>query len=317
MGAEPRAVAVAIPVRDEAETLAGCIAALDAAAALHDGPVIAYALANGCTDDSVRLLRAARPLHLRLRYREVVLPPERAHAGWARRLALDGAAAHLAAGRDLLLSTDADSEVDPRWIAATVAHVENGCDAVAGRAFTRRAGRAALGAPAQRRLDLLTRYHVAVDYLKARAAPAGDPWPRHYYEGGASIAMTLAAYRATGGAPTPPVGEDRALFAALASAGARLRHPVDVRVFTSCRTIGRAAGGMADTYARWIAQDEAAPIHGTFRLDAALGPYEPGDADRLSFAGLPAAIAEAQARIRFASASPPDIETVSLVPVAA
>ncbi len=312
-----RAVAVAIPVRNEADGLSGCLAALDVAAALHDGPVSVLALANGCTDASIAILRAARPRHLSLGWHETVLPSERAHAGWARRLALDAAADLLREPDDLLLSTDADTRVDPRWIAATIAHVDAGADAVAGRALTRRADRAALGAAAKARLDLLTRYFVAIDWLRARTAPPADPWPRHYYEGGASIATTLAAYRATGGAPTPPVGEDRALFAALARTGARVRHPTDVRVFTSCRTAGRAAGGMADTYARWIAQDEDAPIHGAFRLDAALGPTEPGDADRLSFATLPAALGEARRRIRAGSAHPPQVEPVAVVPVGA
>jgi hypothetical protein len=305
-----RAIAIAVPVRDEAEGLPGCLAALDVAAGLHDGPVVIFALVNGCIDGSVGVLRAARLRHATLAWRRVTLPPGRAHAGWARRLALDAAADLLAAEDDLLLSTDADTCVDPRWIAATVAHVEAGADAVAGRALTLRADRAALGVSAHRRLDMLTRYYVAIDWLRARAAPPADPWPRHYYEGGASMAMTLAAYRATGGAPTPPVGEDRALFAALARTGARVRHPIDVRVFTSCRTSGRAAGGMADTYARWIAQDEDAPIHGAFHLDAALGAAEPGDADRLSFAALPDALAEARRRIRACSAHPPQIESI-------
>jgi hypothetical protein len=312
-----RAIAVAIPVRDEADGLPACLAALDAAAALHDGPVAVVALANGCTDDSVAVLRATCSRHLTLGWREVELPPDRAHAGWARRLALDAAADLLTRDTDLLLSTDADTCVDRRWISATVAHIEAGADAVAGRALTRRQDRAALGARARRRIDMLTRYYVAIDWLRARAAAPADAWPRHYYEGGASIAMTLAAYRATGGAPTPPVGEDRALFAALARTGARIRHPNDVRVFTSCRTAGRAVGGMADTYARWIAQDEDAPIHGTFRLDAALGQAEPRDADRLSFRSLPAALAEARRRIRARSAHPPEIQPVTLVPVGA
>jgi hypothetical protein len=57
----------------------------------------------------------------------------------------------------------------------------------------------------------------------------------------------LAAYRAIGGLPYVPFGEDRALVAAVERAGLRVRHDPDVRVITSGRLIGRAAGGVADT----------------------------------------------------------------------
>jgi hypothetical protein len=67
---------------------------------------------------------------------------------------------------------------------------------------------------------------------------------------GASLGVTLAAYEAIGGLPLRPVGEDRALVAALQARDARVRHDPAVRVTTSCRLVGRAAGGMADTLQR-------------------------------------------------------------------
>lgn len=306
-------LAVAVPAKDELDALPGCLHALDAAAARYPGRVTVAVVANDCVDGTPDLLRATRLRHARLTWREVDLPPSRRHAGWARRLAFDDAAAVLARPGDLLLSTDADTEVAPDWIAGNARLIAGGADAVAGRALTRRAERVRLGERARRRLDLLTRYYTALDRLRAAVEPPhAEGWPRHYYEGGASIALTLAMYRRIGGAPTPPVAEDRALFAAVREAGGVIRHPVALRVFTSCRTSGRAPGGMADTVAAWVDQDEDTPLHEAYGVDAALSPAEAAPGDRLSFRTLPLALAEAQARIR-ALPPPPQVEPV-LVP---
>lgn len=288
-----------MPVRDEAAALPACLQALDRAAASYPGEVAAVLLCNDCRDHSAALARAFEPASLRVEVAEMSLPPGRRHAGWARRLALDAAAALLRDERDLLLSTDADTAVAPDWISANARHLLAGAAAVAGRALTLRAERAALPPAARARLNLLGRYFVAIDWLRAHADPAPhDPWPRHGYEGGASMATTLGWYRRIGGAPAPPLAEDRAFFGAIRRAGGRVRHPLDVRVWTSCRLGGRAPGGMADTLARWVEQPEDAPIHECYdhRAMLAEGPH---DADRLlSFARLPAELEQAQALIR-------------------
>jgi hypothetical protein len=316
-----RQVAIAVPVRDEEERLPACLAALDRAAGVWEagggGPVTIVALANQCRDGSVRLLRDTRLRHATLAWRAVSLLPGCRHAGWARRLAFDAAADLLAADDDLLLSTDADTLVAPDWLVRNAACL-SGADAVAGRAVTIRAERAATGAAGHRRLDLLGRYYTALDYLRSARDPGAEPWPRHYYEGGASIALTRGLYRRIGGAPTPPLAEDRALFESIRAAGGRVRHPVDVRVATSCRLDGRAPGGMADTVALWVAQGEGEPLHDTYRLPVALDPDLAVAADRLSFATLPAALAEAQRLVRrHRSGTAPQVEPITVVPVAA
>ena len=52
------------------------------------------------------------------------------------------------------------------------------------------------------------------------------------------------------GVPNVATGEDRALIAALRRVDARIRHAPEVRVVVSGRTVGRSAGGMADTIRR-------------------------------------------------------------------
>ena len=314
-----RAVAVAIPVKNEDQYLGGCLDALDRAAGRYGGKVVIVAMANDCTDGTIEILKTWRPSHATLAWSAVSLLPGARHAGWARRLALDAGANLLAHHTDLLLSTDADTNVAADWIVRIVAHIDAGNDAVAGRALTLKADRASLGATARQRLDQLGRYYTALDYLRARAeTEAHDPWPRHFYEGGASIAVTHAMYRRIGGAPTPSVAEDRALFDRIRAHGGQVRHPLNVRVFTSCRISGRAPGGMADAVARWIDQPIDAPLHETYAVVAALNPAVARPDDQLSFATLPAAIREAQSLIRLTRTfEPPKIEPVRLVPIAA
>lgn len=302
----PPAAAVAVPLRDEAGRIAACVDALDRAAAGWPGRVSVVAFANGCRDESVAVLDALRPRHLALHRLAATLLPPHAHAGWARRCALDAAADLLGRPADLLLSTDADTLVARDWFAANARRLAGGCDAVAGRAVTPRAERAAHGPRAKRRLDGLGRYYTLLDRLRAAGEPrGGEPWPRHYYEGGASIALTLGLYRRIGGAPTPRLAEDRALFERVRAHGGRVCHPVDVRAFTSCRSEGRAPGGMADTVATWIAQGEDEPLHETYALPSALEPGRADADDRLTFRTLPAAVADAQAMVRRLSPGPP------------
>ncbi len=270
----PRA-AIALPARDEADELAGCLGAL----LRMERPVGLASLslcviANNSTDDTARIAAGFAPAWRarwggELEVVSVDLPPERANAGWARRLALEAAAAHLSAPKDCLLSTDADTRVTPGWLARTLDHLAAGHDAIAGLARLDPRGLRRLPSAHRRRLAAIQRYENALTFLKARCE--AETWPRHFYEGGASMALTLEAYRRIGGAPTPPVGEDKALFAAVRAAGGKVRHPVDVKVITSARLSGRAPGGASDTLAAWgrLSNDEAIP--GLATLGAALG----------------------------------------------
>ena len=93
---------VAIPVRDEEERLPACLRAL-AQQRDQSGRPIPPALvnivvfANNCTDHSASLARSlAECWSLTIRVVEAALPPATAHAGNARRTAMDIAEAWLA-----------------------------------------------------------------------------------------------------------------------------------------------------------------------------------------------------------------------------
>ncbi len=244
-----RPVAIAIPVRDEAERIAACLCAL--AGQCGAPPPVVALLLNNCTDASEAIVRALAPsLPTRIDVRRVDLPPWRAHAGTARQLAMQRAAA-LAGPGGVLLTTDADAVVPPDWLANNLAALEAGADAVTGRAVIdpdeARLIPEALHAADARECA----YAALLDEIASLLDPDdADPWPRHAEASGASIAVTEAAWRLVGGLAPLPFGEDRGFIDSLRRRDCRIRHAPEVWVSVSGRIEGRAVGGMADTIRR-------------------------------------------------------------------
>jgi len=248
-------IVVAIPVKDEAERIANCLRALSSQSASSQYQVVL--LLNNCVDDtSIVVKDVASRLPMPVHHFEVTLPPEHANAGYARRLAMQ-LAEDFIAPHGILLTTDADACVYPNWISANLFALRQGADAVAGCVEVDPA-EAALIPPRLHEDDAREcAYAVLLDEISARLDwdPA-DPWPRHCQHSGASIAVTLDAYRRAGGIPAVSLGEDRAFFDALRLVDARIRHASKVRVVVSGRIDGRAAGGMADTIRRRIVRPD-------------------------------------------------------------
>ncbi len=247
---------VAIPVRNEAARVGGC---LDALASQRRARVDAVVmLLNNCTDDTASVVRrAAASFPGALHVVGHDFAAAEANAGCARAMAMD-IAADLAGPDGILLTTDADGRVAPDWLAANVAALRAGADAVAGRAVID---------PVEARLipqalhDDDARecaYGALIDQIFSCLDPnQDDPWPRHMEESGASFAVTTEWYRRVGGIPRVTLGEDRAFAAELRRYDARLRHAPEVWVTVSGRIEGRAAGGMADTIRRRMSSRDA------------------------------------------------------------
>ncbi len=259
-------VAVAIPAHDEANWIPRCLEALDRQ---HGGlGCHVVLLANNSTDATAAIARSMQPmLSFDLDVVEHDFPSKQRTAGQARRLAMELAAGKLPPD-GVLLCTDADGQVAPDWLAANLFHIRQGADAVAGRAVLDAADAAAIPAALHEDDARECAYAALLDEIDHLVDPdPADPWPRHTEHSGASICVTLGAYRQAGGVPPIPMGEDRAFFAALRRADARIRHAPDVQVTVSGRTDGRAVGGMADTIRRRLVTPD--PF-----LDDALEPAE-------------------------------------------
>ncbi len=242
-------VAVAIPVKDEAERIVACLTAIARQEAAPTPLVVL--LINNSTDGTARIARrCASRLSLNVDMREISLSPERANAGTARSLAM-ARAASLAGPDGVLLTTDADGCVPPDWLATNLRGLAAGADAVAGRAVID-PEEAKLIPSALHEADAREcAYAALIDEIASLLDPDPlDPWPRHDEANGASLAVRVATYRAVGGMPEVPLGEDRLFVRALLDHDLHVRHDPAVWVTVSGRTEGRAKGGMAETMRR-------------------------------------------------------------------
>jgi len=263
---------VIIPAKDEAASLPATLAALAVQVDLQGQPWPANALevivlANNCHDATAEVVRTqARQFpRLQLHVAELCLPPAQAHVGRARRLLMDEAGARLeqvGQPAGLILSTDADTQVAPSWLAATVAAIAAGAEAVGGRILTLPNEQNVC--PTVRRTQLRdAAYHLLRARLESRLDPdPADPWPRHHQHFGASLALTARAYRRVGGLPDVRYLEDEALWQALRRHDVPVRHSPAVRVGTSGRHEGRVEVGLSWQLRQWAAlhQQQAEPL---------------------------------------------------------
>jgi len=250
MPAKHPRIVVAIPARDEAELLPHCLAALARQTGIGADEVVVIVSCNNCSDDSPAMLHALAPaLPFALEIEEVTLPPAIAHAGGARRHAMDAASRRVRPD-GLILTTDADGIADDDWIERTASAFAGDIAAVAGRVST---DWAMLSQFPPDVLDLGARewdYQLLSAELGARVDPEPhDPWPRHDQTCGANMAIRAVWYQRIGGLPVLRSGEDGAMFAAVAYLDGRIRHDMASHVTVSARLIGRAQGGMADALA--------------------------------------------------------------------
>jgi hypothetical protein len=248
------AAVVAIPARDEADLIGGCILALARQTRCPDAVLL---LLNNCSDLTeaiARNLSATLPFALHIVCH--TFPPAEANAGNARRLAME-LAGDIAGPNGALLTTDADTIVAHDWVEKNLLALAAGSDLVCGRVAVDPIEEALI--PLHLRVDdaleceltsLLDRIAFVLD-----PDPA-DPWPRHTEAGGASIAVTMAAFRRANGIPSVATGEDRAFVKLLGRMDARIRHHPAISVTVSGRIQGRAEGGMADTIRRRMRQQD-------------------------------------------------------------
>jgi hypothetical protein len=261
-------VIVAMPVRDEAPTIAAALASLvnqtDVSGRRLDPRRYAIlVLANNCSDETAAVARQFGERHpaWQLQVLETTLAAPDAHVGKARRLVMDEACRQLwqlGRPRGIIASTDGDTRVGPHWVGAMLAEIAAGVDAVGGRIWANQQEVASLEE------GVRWRYRRDYTYRTLRAAYESacdpepvNPWPRHDQYFGASMAVTAETYQAAGGLPALPVLEDMAFARSLERIDARVRHSPRVRVQTSLRSVGKVQAGLSTTLRDWSREARA------------------------------------------------------------
>lgn len=252
---------VLIPAKDEAATLPATLAALAAQTTLAgerlpQGMVEVIVLANNCLDRTAAAVRQAARRHpsLVVHVAEIQLPRTHAHVGRARRLLLDEAARRLEltiGPTGVLLNTDADTLAASTWLAANLYEIEHGAEAVGGRILTQTPP-AAEPCPVRRIQVQDAAYRVLLRQLEDQLDPcATDRWPSHHQHYGASLALTVRAYRQVGGIPAVPFLEDESLWRLLCAHDLPVRHSPLAQVYTSPRRCGRVEVGLSWQLREW------------------------------------------------------------------
>lgn len=249
---------VAVPARNEAGRIRGCLAALlqqrDARGVrLATSPRFRLlVLADGCTDGTEQAARSVDP---RITVLSKPPGPGRGTAGQARRAAMDAAARLAGPGGGVICTTDADSRPRPDWVAQLWRGLETGAEAVAGVVDFDLREAAPAFSPGRRRE---AQFSALQAELAARLDPEPhNPWPNHLWAWGANLAVTSRAYRRAGGLPPVRLAEDRAFVERLRGLDIPVRHSLHARVWTSPRRRGRAPGGLADLVSDHASADRA------------------------------------------------------------
>jgi glycosyltransferase involved in cell wall biosynthesis len=218
------AVAVVVPVHDEAELLPSCLAALEAALSRSPVRSLAVIVLDACRDASAEISRrwAAERDDI------VIAEIDARNVGYARAIGATHALARCSEPRDRiwLATTDADTHVPRDWLREQLRLADAGAEAFAGTIAVADWGEHGTG--------------LGDRFAEFYARDVGDSHPHIH---GANLGVRADAYLAAGGFAPLPTGEDHALWRALSN-----RSRVATRglpVITSARKHARAPAGFS------------------------------------------------------------------------
>jgi glycosyltransferase involved in cell wall biosynthesis len=227
---------VAIPARNEQDTIAGCVTSIDEAAARAALPTLVVIAADSCHDQTARIAAEFPVGHCRVS----VLEGSWGGAGAARQaavahgLSISRVASHQPR-RVWIANTDADTVVPPTWLATHLRYAATH-HAIAGIVDLD-----SHEVPAELLHRFRLTYHIGDDI--------------HDHVHGANLGVRADVYLSVGGwCPQTTVGEDHGLWNRLIDVGATIRHSTHLRVITSGRVVSRVEGGFASNLRALVRQ---------------------------------------------------------------
>lgn len=219
------AAAVVIPAHNEREKLPACLRAVLTAALCAPLPVTIVVVLDDCDDGSADLVGEYGPdVHFISVDAHNVGTARAVGFGYARSLLGDG----IRDTRCWYATTDADSRVDPGWLAH---QMSVGAEMVLG---------------VVRVTDWRQHPAAVVDrYVQGYQGAPGTSDRDHEHIHGANMGFNARAYWRVGGFRTLATGEDVDLVERFEAAGYSIHRDTELSVITSARTQARAPHGFA------------------------------------------------------------------------
>jgi len=245
-------VVFAVPAKDEEDSIADCIAAFEGQRGEGGNPwpqsgYEVLILVNNTTDATVRCALAARR-NPGIHVVSTALPPELAHIGWARRLAMNWGSQRLAQNgqpEGVIVSTDADSRLSPDFVHELSQTFASPTVDAAGASL------ALQGELPGGVFGHLNRYFSLEKALRSKAQKQARIDLMHSHFTGAGFAVRQRVYEAVGGLTPFPYNEDKQFYYKLLQRDARIRMNDRLVVHTSARMTGRTEWGMAAQFRQW------------------------------------------------------------------
>lgn len=254
-------VSIIVPVRNEAAVLSGTLGGFTkqfcGKKSIDFNEFEILFLVNNSDDDSAEIIRRwqSENPHLRVHIAEKNFPPGQSNIGHIRRELMNEAFLRLSGnkyGGGIIATTDGDTIVANNWLAATVAEIGNGADAVGGRILIHSSELKNMDAKCRNFHLRDTGYRLMSAEIEACLDNlAHDSVPRHHQHFNGSFAVTTEAFAAAGGVPEVRFLEDVAFYHSLLRVDAKFRHSPRVRVYTSARSEGKTELGLSTQINEW------------------------------------------------------------------
>ena len=248
-------IIVIIPAHNEEDSLPSCLDAMAAQYAMKGVPVDygdfeVLVLCHNCTDHTFQAGRKIQHTYpfLNLHLLQVARP-EVNNVGAARRVLMRIASRRVALDSGYIVSTDADTIVDPFWIANLMGYINSGYGLICGRIAIDTSG---ISGNARKTLEHKQNYFQLRARLEYLISPdLTNPWPRHAHNSGPNLAVRKDVYAEIGGMPPKGFLEDIALYDAVCEKGHTIRHCPFTVVTTSGRMTPRAPWGFGSELRDW------------------------------------------------------------------
>ena len=163
------------------------------------------------------------------------------NVGAARRVLMKIASIRLLLDQAFIATTDADTIVDPFWIANLMSHISSQYGLICGDIRIHKEG---CSINVRNYLMHKENYNRLRTQLECLISPdALDPLPRHAHNSGPNLAIRKGVYTKVDGIPPLQELEDIALYDKVCQHGFLVRHCLKTKVVTSSRLDGRVSRG--------------------------------------------------------------------------